>query len=301
MKEIMNCGENLISVLMSVYKEPVDYFEKALCSVLEQTYKNIQVVLICDDPENEAVINYARNKLKNDSRLEVYINEKNLGLVKSLNKALSLAKGNFIARMDADDISEPSRLEKELQFLEENGLDLVGCNYKLFSDNKIISLTELPENDHEIKKALRGYQCIPHPSWLAKKEVYEILNGYREVNCCEDYDFLIRAANLGFKFGNLHEHLLNYRFNTQSISRTNEAKQRLVADFLRANYDKGFEIKELSDYLCSGEYEKELKSLNDWYAIKESFKSARQKRNIFGMMKYFAMYAVNKHTYSRNS
>ncbi len=299
MNGMKNSNENLISVLMSVYKEPVYYFEKALCSVLEQTHKNIQVILICDDPENNAVINYAQNKSNADRRLEVYINENNMGLVKSLNKALSFAKGSFIARMDADDISEPSRFERELEFLEEDELDLVGCNYRLFSDNKILAVTELPENDCEIKKALRMYQCIPHPSWLGKKEVYEKLNGYRDVSCCEDYDFLIRAAHFGFKFGNLHAPLLNYRFNVQSISRINEAKQMIVANFLRKNFDKGFEINELYDYLCSEEYEKELKSLNGWYSIKESFKSARQKKNIFRMLKYLAMYVFNKHTYRK--
>lgn len=297
MSEVNKNDEMLISVLMSVYKENVDYFERALNSVLKQSHKSIQLILIVDDPENEAVINYAQNKAKEDCRLEIYINEKNMGLVKSLNKAFGLVKGNFVARMDADDISEPTRFEKELEFLEENALDLVGCNYKLFSDNKAYGTTNLPVKDREIKNSLRRYQCIPHPSWLARRKVYEELKGYRDVSCCEDYDFLIRAANAGFKFGNIKEPLLNYRFNPQSISRTNETKQKLVANFLKRNYDTGFEVDELYKYLESDEYLKKFNSLNEWYGIKESFKLARQNKDIIGMMKYLARYAFNKHTY----
>lgn len=300
MNELKCNNEKLISVLMNAYREPIDYFQKALNSILEQTYKNIQLILIFDDPENLDIIDYAKRKAESDDRLEIYINEKNLGTVKSLNKVLVFVKGKYIAKMDSDDISEPTRFEKELEFLENNGLDFVGCNYKLFQDTEILASTNLPESDAEIKKALRLYMCVPHPSWLVKKEVYEKLNGYRDVKYCEDYDFLIRAANFGFKFGNLHEPLLNYRFNPKSVSRINEARQKLTADFLRKNYDKCFEIEELYMYLDSDEYLKEFNSLNGWYGIKKSFKDARAKKDVFGMIKYLAMYAFNKNTYRKD-
>ena len=123
----------LISVLMSTYKESVDYIEKSVESILNQTYRNLEFIIVIDDPLNYALIN--RITKYNDERIKLIINDRNIGLVSSLNKGLQYCKGDYIARMDADDISHIDRLEKEYNFLIKNDLDLVGTYFRLFSDN----------------------------------------------------------------------------------------------------------------------------------------------------------------------
>ena len=106
-----------ISVLMSVYNEPVDWMRQAIESILNQTYKDFEFIIVNDNPEreeNQLVLNEYRDK---DSRISVLCNDQNIGLTKSLNKGLENANCEFVARMDADDIAFPDRLKLQLQYL----------------------------------------------------------------------------------------------------------------------------------------------------------------------------------------
>ena len=96
----------MISVVMSTYKEPIEYIEQSINSILNQTYRDIEFVIIVDNPDNAEHIEYIQNRMSGDSRIKLSINEKNCGLTESLNRAIALARGTFIARMDADDIAE---------------------------------------------------------------------------------------------------------------------------------------------------------------------------------------------------
>ena len=109
-----------ISVLMSVYNEPIDWMRQAIESILNQTYKDFEFIIVNDNPEreeNQFVLNEYRNK---DSRIIILCNEHNIGLTKSLNKGLTVANGEYIARMDADDIALPKRFEKQALYLAKN-------------------------------------------------------------------------------------------------------------------------------------------------------------------------------------
>ena len=103
-----------VSVILSAYNEEERWFREAVESIINQSYENFELILILDNPNNtllEGIINEYVNK---DNRIIYIKNEKNLGLVKSLNKGLSYCRGEYIARMDADDISLPERIEEEL-------------------------------------------------------------------------------------------------------------------------------------------------------------------------------------------
>ena len=124
-----------ISVLMSVYNEPVDWMRQAIESILNQTYKDFEFIIVNDNPEreeNQLFLNEYRDK---DSRIIILCNEHNIGLTKSLNKGLAVANGEYIARMDADDIALPERLEKQLVFMEQHNCDFCYCSYEHISED----------------------------------------------------------------------------------------------------------------------------------------------------------------------
>ena len=129
--------DKLISVIMSVYNETNEELESSVNSILSQTYKNLEFIIIDDNPDNARIRNFLKNQT--DPRIRVIYNTENKGLVYSLNLALDNTNGSVIARMDADDIAESNRLEKEFLFLKKNDLDLVGSWIKLIDtkDNRV--------------------------------------------------------------------------------------------------------------------------------------------------------------------
>ena len=109
-----------ITVLMSIYKEPIDWMILSIDSIIEQTYKDFEFIIINDNPERLDNTKLLEKYLKKDSRIKIVNNSENIGLTKSLNKGLAVSTGEYIARMDADDISLPTRFEKQIAFLESN-------------------------------------------------------------------------------------------------------------------------------------------------------------------------------------
>lgn len=106
----------LVSVLMSVYNEPIDYIEKSVNSILRQTYRNFEFIIVVDNPSNDFLCEYLKRIEVEHDNVHIEINDKNMGLVKSLNKGLSFCNGRYIARMDADDISDKNRIEEQVFF-----------------------------------------------------------------------------------------------------------------------------------------------------------------------------------------
>ncbi len=233
----------LVSVIMSTYKEPLEWVQQAVESILQQTYTNIEIIIVLDDPKNRPVIEY----INSISDVIVIKNKINIGLVRSLNEALKRANGIYIARMDADDISNLDRIEKQMLYLQQNDLDLCGSNIEMFDKENVVR-SRLCIYDKSLKRVLKYEGGIPHPTWICKKEIYEELNGYRNVDTCEDYDFLTRAALKGYVFGNLKEATLRYRDNRYSVSHVKQIKQLKTARLIGESYKKGKEL-ELEYYL----------------------------------------------------
>lgn len=226
-----------ISVLMSTYKEKSDILKQSIESILGQTYRNFEFIIILDCPENDENKKIIQSYAEKDERIKFHINEKNLGLTASLNKALSLASGKYIARMDADDISLPERFELQKKFIEENSCDFIGGFVTTInSDGQVIQpVMKAPVKHDKILKALKFNDCIYHPTWFVKKEVFDTVGNY-EGKFVEDYNFVLRAMEKGKKFGNLDNVVLKYRMGKESISRTNLFKQYLSACYLQKKF-----------------------------------------------------------------
>lgn len=227
----------MISIIMSTYNEKIEWIKESIESILNQTYKDFEFLITIDKPENGELIKLVQEYAQKDARINVIINKENKGLIWSLNNMLSIAKGEYIARMDADDISLPERLEKQLNYIEEKNVDFIGSNTINFNDNNTYK-TSLFLNDYDIKENLYNGAFIPHPTWFVKKEVYIELKGYRNIYAAEDYDFFLRAIKHGFLVSNIKEPLLKYRMNLNGISKSNALKQKLTSKYLLDNFEK---------------------------------------------------------------
>lgn len=228
----------MISVIMSTYKEDERLLRESIESILNQTYRDFEYIIILDYPDNDVHKSVIEEYALKDDRIHFYINEKNMGLTDSLNRGLSLCHGEYIARMDADDISLPNRLERQMKYLEKNHYDLIGGITKMINENGslLYSIKSVPTDPKKINKALRYSQCIAHPTWLGKKEVFEKNAGYRHMPLCEDYDFTLRAVLNGFVISNLNEAVLKYRMTSNSISRSNLFEQYLYMSYITNEY-----------------------------------------------------------------
>ncbi|MEY8381404.1 glycosyltransferase [Ileibacterium valens] len=228
----------MISVVLPCYRESIDLLEQSIDSILNQSYKDFELIVILDDPKNSQIVNFMDKKKLMDSRIRFFQNEVNLGVNSTLRKGFSNAKGEIFARMDADDISLRDRFKKQLSWMKDHELDLCGTQTEVIDDNgKIMySAAMIPTKSQKVKKALRYGQVLAHPSWMMKRELYEKLNGYRDIPTAEDYDFTLRAVLSGAKAGNVPEVLFQYRMSTGSVSRSSLYDQYLTMKILSDSY-----------------------------------------------------------------
>jgi len=204
-----------ITVLMSVYNGR-GHLREAIESILTQTFKDFEFLIIDDastDNSREIIKKYP---------VKLIINEKNLGLTKSLNKGLKQAQGKYIARMDADDIASPYRLEKQFYFMEEHK-DIVLCGslgWIINEKGEVIGKKNV-ETENIKKKLLFNNQFI-HSSLFFKKE----LGFYNEsFERAQDYEFVLRIASK-YKVANLKEKLISWRKSENSLSFSSKKQQK---------------------------------------------------------------------------
>ena len=270
----------MISVIMSAYNEKESELRKSIESIIHQTYRDLEIIIVDDNPNNIELKKILDSLT--DERIKLIYNEKNLGLVNSLNKALSVATGEYIARMDADDISFPDRLEKQMQCLQERHLDLVGGWLVLIDDSeddKVTRKYEFPSSTEGITATIRFGSPIPHPTWLGRREVFDTLNGYRNVRYCEDYDFVLRAAYHGFKLGNVPDYVLRYRIRSTSITNSNRNKQLLLSRYIGKNRNRIDDVteEELNKYINSDKAVVEVGYLDRFDSVRADYLRGKNK------------------------
>ena len=217
-----------ISVIMSIYNG-MPYLEQAVESVLNQTYKNFEFIIV-DDASADDTLKYLKS-LK-DRRIKLIRNKKNLGLAVSLNIALRQARGDFVARMDADDISLSMRFEEQINFLQKHPtIGICGSFVNVIDEtDKIIGKIKKPTSDKEIKKELFWLTPLLHPTWFAKKKIFDKLQGYdKKWDYVEDFEFLIRAKD--FQMANIPKHLLLFR--SQKERRSQKTIEKIYRNSLK--------------------------------------------------------------------
>lgn len=290
---------SLISVIMSTYREPVAYIEPAVRSILNQTHGELELIIVLDDPHNGQAESLVSQLAKEDPRVTVLKNETNLGLVGSLNKALAHAGGAYIARMDADDFSYPNRLETQLQYMKDNQLDMVGALVQYMDPNGQWIPGEKTRHyaPEQVNKRMMLTACLPHPTWLVKKEIYAEMNGYRQMPRCEDYDFLLRARKKGFRIGICDACLLDYRINPHGISQSGLLEQRLTGRYLVDNYHRIEEVspEEVERMVRTCATEKAFRAYAKADALFRQAKAVRKESKIKAGGLLLKSMAVSKH------
>ena len=225
-----------ISLIMSVYNGE-DYLAEAIESVLNQTFRDFELIVINDcstDGTKEILDKFASL----DDRVKVHENEVNLRLPSSLNKAISLAQGKYIARMDADDICLPERLEKQYKFMEENpDIALSSCRFMTLKNGVISSGGCGGKCDNESLKALLLVaNPILHPGIIAKADVIRSLGYDKNFTCTEDIELWTRFVLGGHTIEILPEYLMLYRLHDKQITGTTLEKQHKEVVAVQKNY-----------------------------------------------------------------
>lgn len=215
----------MVTVLMSVYNGE-KFLKEAIESILTQTFEDFEFLIINDGSTDSSV---KIIESYNDPRIRLIHNEKNLKLIASLNKGISLAKGKYIARMDCDDISMPGRFEREVKFLETNPeYGLVGTYYTVIdgSGNEKYKVS-YPSNNDLIKLFLSVNCPLVHGSVMGKTELFkQNPYGSKEFYAVEDYELWVRMSKVT-KIHNIPEYLFKYRIYGESFS---DSKAKAMAD-----------------------------------------------------------------------
>lgn len=283
---------------MSVYNEPESQIRESLDSLFRQSFQDFELIIVNDNPKRGDVWDILDSY--NDTRIVFYQNPQNVGLAMSMNKAAELAHTDVYARMDADDIAEPERLNTDLKYLQK-GYDVVFSGYTYIDENsKIITNKEAPNfsNDKIERNVMLDPSIIHHPTTMFTRMIFEKVGGYRNFPCSQDADLWMRMAETGAKFYYIQDKLLRYRINPQSVSSKRWFKQQLTCNYIfdlsMERLQKGrdsYSIEGYNDYLVKWgisepEKEKELrqcyKTLSDssamaaeGYKVKSLLKKAK--------------------------
>jgi glycosyltransferase involved in cell wall biosynthesis len=229
-----------ISVILPVYNGQL-YLKEAIESILNQSYANFELIIINDgsiDDSEKLIQSYK------DERIVYIKNDINIGLIETLNKGLIFSKGKYIARMDADDISLPNRLEKQVCFLEENpAFGLLGTGYSIFGGKE--EEVHYPSEHEKLKIACLSYNPFCHPSVMIRKAVLDEFNlkFQKEYIHAEEYKLWTEILSVT-KCHNLKEILLKYRFHSSQISQVHLVKQLEITQKIQIEYLKnaGFSL-----------------------------------------------------------
>lgn len=258
------------------------YLSDAIKSVIAQTYQNWELILI-DDGSIDNSLAIAQKFSEKDSRIRVISDGVNKKLPARLNQIIHEAKGEYIARMDADDLIHTERLEKQINFLRANPqFDLVSTSIiSIKNNNEIIGIRTYYPREVTRKDALLGQSGIVHASILAKKTWFQ-RNNYNELNAlAEDYELWLNAAiNNDLNVGFLPEYLYYYR------EESNVTKEKMLKGYntqikiINNNYKKILTISEYKNLINKLKVKKIIVRVVDYFGIMHFLLKKRSKNKI---------------------
>ncbi|GKQ68858.1 hypothetical protein KAM344_40230 [Aeromonas caviae] len=236
----------LVSVLIPVYNV-AEYIDEAIRSIINQTYANIEIIII-DDCSTDKTFDICMEYSLTHDNIRLLRNDVNQKICRSLNRGLGVCRGDYILRMDGDDIASLNRIEFLYDYMLSNQLDLVSSyTVSMYSDGYIIGYNSFPVTPDECK-LLMPYASICSHNWLCKKEVYTKLNGYRDLPSVEDYDFLQRAILSGFQVGNAPFYGIKVRVRNNNTLSVYGLKQRILFNYAKdINLKKGGFLNAVSE------------------------------------------------------
>lgn len=260
----------VISVVMAVYNGQ-EYLRESIESILAQTYKNFEFIIINDgstDSTREIVLSY------DDPRICLIDNEENMGLTRSLNKGLRIARGEYIARMDADDISMLNRFESQIDFLNHHrDYAAVGTFLKVINeDSKVVSTIEKPIQHADIREFLNRDNCIGHGSAMIRKTCLQNVGFYDEsIEKSQDYELWLRISQ-NYKLANIPQYLYMWRNHKENISEKHRNEQKHFVEMVKTKVE-GKTEKGTVDYYNEPKFSILMANYNNAEYIAEAIQS----------------------------
>ncbi|MCI5207526.1 MAG: glycosyltransferase [Candidatus Electrothrix sp. ATG2] len=218
-----------VTVLMAVYNGE-EFLREAVDSILEQTFSDFEFLIVDDGSTDDSTVIIESYR---DHRIRLVSNKKNIGLTKSLNKGLHLSQGTYIARMDADEISMPNRIAKQVSFLDDNQeIGCCGTLTRIFGEHD--GEWRYPLDHDRIKVDLLFHSCLVHASVMLRKEVLKKHNIIYDENCryAQDYELWVRLSKVT-RLANIDAYLLLHRLHDSSIGSSHSEKQIATANRIR--------------------------------------------------------------------
>lgn len=207
----------LVSIVVPVYAPHPVYFRQSIESLLRQSFPDLEVIIV-EDPSHSS----GRALLAgiDDPRIIHIVNAERTSLPRQHNRGLAEARGRFLCRFDADDVCEPNRVQRELEFLEANrDIDVVGSFLTVIdAESRVIGHRRYPMDHDSIVASMRRFNPIANSTVMFRREVYERFGGWRDSNLpAQDYEWYSRLGVGGARFANLAESLVRYRIHGASI------------------------------------------------------------------------------------
>ena len=259
----MKSNKPKISVLMPVYNGE-QFLDKSIKSILDQTFNNFEYIIINDgstDGSLKIIESYE------DSRIKIINFSKNMGITAALNDGLNIAKGDYIARQDQDDISNPDRFMLQVEYLENNDVDLVDANFIFIDENDkyIQDYEKRYFNPDETLSHLFFYEMV-HASIMCKRLIFTKYNIQYRKRPTEDYDLFIRLAKAGMRAGRLDQKLIKQRKHPSSMCGSDWYNIKKDIDLMRNEFvqDLGIEPTGYEKKLHIAFVEQNLSVLNQY-------------------------------------
>ena len=233
----MKKNEPILSVIMAEYNTNPIYFDQSIKSILNQTFKDFELIIIddCSNNDTEKMVS-----IYNDDRIKIIKNKSNIGLAASLNKGIKIARGKYIIRMDTDDICKNDRFEKQVKFAEKHPCySIVGTRHISFDENGEYGISPF---SGEIKPInfLSGTP-FSHPTLLIRKDDLLLSGCYPNYRKCQDYAMEMQMYKNGYKGYIMEEPLLKYRQDLDSFKKR-KYKARIGEFKIRKKYFKELKL-----------------------------------------------------------
>ncbi len=219
----------MVSIITSVYNCD-KYIKDMIDSIIKQKYQEWELIIV-DDASNDSTVEIIKSY--KDSRIKLIENSENMGLTHNLNTALDMAKGNYVARIDGDDIAYSDRLIKQVKFMDEHQeIVLSGCWMKSFGDEK--KYCQRSTDDKSLRVQLIFDPVLFHPTFIFRKEIIDkySIKYDEDLRYAQDYKFTYDISRYG-KIGNLSEILMKYRVHDAQISNDKYKEQTRCANVTR--------------------------------------------------------------------
>lgn len=217
-----------VSIIMSIYKESTEWIKLTVDSILTQSYEDFELIVASDAPDYKEGCALLDHYAEADKRVKIIHNVDNIGLTKTLNKLLLYASGDYIARIDADDIACRDRLKNQVEYLNSHSnIGLCHTNYRIINEYGTVIKTKAKQKENCGQEWLVWENVVAHPTVMFRKELLSLrVHFYNEqYRSAQDYELWSFLTLKGVKFGFLDDILLEYRVSSAQVSTLNRPKQ----------------------------------------------------------------------------